>query len=195
MAAARCCISARRCSRFVATCMAIAIANAAIAGTVITTRNLRSIGRSANQRNNSPPPHRTGVDYDLTLMSAEGRKSADLERDQVHVAPRAGVFPRGLRECGSAAGGANTAARPFPVERGTRIGLASRRNVAVSYHPISGQSRVCVTEGGHGLPRACRIGRLRSPGYRSPRVPRRWRNRCMPRGRCSSTDRHARRDR
>ena len=65
MAAARCCISARRCSRFVATCMAIAIAKAAIAGTVITTRNLRSIGRSANQRNNSPP--RTELVWITTL--------------------------------------------------------------------------------------------------------------------------------
>src|SRR5271167_3880753 len=95
MPAARCCMSARRCSRFVAMYMIIAIAKAAIAGTVMTIRSLRSIGRSANQRVNRPPLQ--AMNYSLTLMvSARGQKSAVVDCDQVHVVPTNGAGPQGF---------------------------------------------------------------------------------------------------
>src|SRR6202044_2113523 len=148
------CMSPLRCNRLVATCMAIAIAKAAMAGTIITTRNLRSIGRSANHRNNSPPPHRIGVDYDSPNCRLRGENLLKWHviRFTLDGEPGVSLRSRPADPPGAALGSrADTAASAFPIEGGPRVGLPAGRNVAMPYHSVRGQSRGCITEGGHDV--------------------------------------------
>src|SRR5208282_6081267 len=138
-------MSARRCSKFVAMYMIIAMANAAIAGTVMTIRNLRSIGRSANQRVNRPPFTAQNELQPHPQMSAWRQKSAVSERDKVHVVPTNGRPPKGMGALGFGAGGGRRRAHPRPIECRAGIGFAPWRNVAVSYQAIRRQARIGLT--------------------------------------------------
>ena len=115
------------------------------------------------------------------------RAGAPGRRQRAAVAPRS--RPGACRHLGE------LAAQPRPVERRARVGLASRRDVTVPDHALAAERRQGRAGG------ADHAGQRRVLGIRvrrrrpCPRARCRWRNRCRPGGRRSSTRRHARRAR